>query len=481
MDDLPLVPAMRIIDYLSIDDILNLKLLNKWFYRIINGNVRIKDLVLSNCDDLPYNRRWFYTYDLVSLQRLMKRDSFQNANLFLEQSIISNQLKRLYIYQANLTFDLLNSFQKLVHLEIIDSELNCMVGDNVLRLPMLEILNLDRPIIRHFYNIIVDSPKLRRLRFTAFPFYDTEFSHPESIDYLEVGSYDECKKFLQFCVNLEHFYCSNLYLDDLNKFNHLVKKRLTKLKSIHFVGSRDAFVKLVHENERIKKDLKLYFHNLEFDKLPDELDFDNWSILDHKMGKFYAQYYSRLADHCPFVKKINYNDLEEHFNKIPENFLSRFVNFDSLIVRDEVNDLDQLIKVLGDCKTIRYLELHSSFGQQFFDSHLFDLCPNIDSLLIHGSQVLDFEFVFKFKNICRFSVDQTLPIELAKRLIQNFKSIDDLEFYHRDVFRIAIDKYTIPPFLRLIINNETKRIHFSDHNTFNDLFEDLVSFCDHFE
>ena len=74
MDDLPLMPAMKIIDYLSIEDVLNLKLLNKWFYKIINGNVRIKELVISSHDRVPYNTRWFYTYDLINLENLVRYD-----------------------------------------------------------------------------------------------------------------------------------------------------------------------------------------------------------------------------------------------------------------------------------------------------------------------------------------------------------------------------------------------------------------------
>lgn len=84
---------------------------------------------------------------------------------------------------------------------------------------------------------------------------------------------------------------------------------------------------LIHEKERFNKDLKIYFCNLELDELPNELNSTNMSFLNSNTINLYAQHYSKLADHCPFVYHIDYNVLEECFNKIPENFMDRFVNF----------------------------------------------------------------------------------------------------------------------------------------------------------
>ena len=254
MEYLTLVPAMKVIDYLSIEDILNLKLVNKWFYRIISWNLRIKKLVISTID-LPYNTRWFYTYDQISLQHFIKSKSFRHFDLLIKQSMISNQLKRLYIYKIKLLLESLNSFKKLVHLEIINSEIKSKTGNNVLRLPMLECLNLHRPSF--FLTLIVDSFKLQRLRFGLIP-YGIEFNHPESIIHLEICYYDHCKHFLPFCSNLEHFYCNELDLKHLHEFN-LVKK-LSKLESIHLDGTRDAFVYLAQEKKRFNKGLKIYFN-----------------------------------------------------------------------------------------------------------------------------------------------------------------------------------------------------------------------------
>ena len=118
MEDLPLIPVMKMIDYLSIEDFMNLQVVNKWFYQIINGNVRIKELVITTHGSQP-NRRWFYTYDLINLQKLVRYDSDNNVNLNLNKLILG-QLKQLYIFNTTITLETLNSLDRLIHLEIIE-------------------------------------------------------------------------------------------------------------------------------------------------------------------------------------------------------------------------------------------------------------------------------------------------------------------------------------------------------------------------
>ena len=153
MNDLPLIPAMKIIDYLSFEDVLNLKLVNKWFYGIINENVKIKELVISTNYDLPPNRRWFYSYDLINLQNLIKYDLFHNEldnndsdntdsnnNVYLNlNQPILGQLKQLCIFNTKIILETLNSLDRLAHLEIFKSEIKSITDNNVLSLPMLEI------------------------------------------------------------------------------------------------------------------------------------------------------------------------------------------------------------------------------------------------------------------------------------------------------------------------------------------------------
>ena len=183
---------------------------------------------------------------------------------------------------------------------------------------------------------------------------------------------------------------------------------------------------------------------MEFDELPNGLDRNSGGCLNERLIPYYAEHYSRLADHCPFVEKIDYHYLERYFDQIPENFIKRFVNLIHFIAYNEINNQDQLIKVLGECKTITRLELPSSLGQHFFDFHLYDLCPNIDTLHIFGGEVLNLEFIFKFKYIRELTVYQTESIEFVKRLVESYKNITFQfnYFYNQDLFEITIYKNT---------------------------------------
>ena len=111
-----------------------MKLVNKKFHQIINGNVRIKDLVISDCGHLPCNRRWFYTYDLISLRHLIKYEFVDNVYLNLNKPILS-QLKQLFIYWTTISLETLNALDRLVHLEIVSSNIKCITDNNVLSLP----------------------------------------------------------------------------------------------------------------------------------------------------------------------------------------------------------------------------------------------------------------------------------------------------------------------------------------------------------
>ena len=97
MEVLPLVPAIKIIDYLSIEDILNLKLVNKWFNQFINDNVKIEHLVLSNNGHVPYNRIFFYTWHPINLQHLIEYDMEDDYLNFNRPLILSNSTSKVVI------------------------------------------------------------------------------------------------------------------------------------------------------------------------------------------------------------------------------------------------------------------------------------------------------------------------------------------------------------------------------------------------
>ena len=115
--------------------------------------------------------------------------------------------------------------------------------------------------------------------------------------------------------------------------------------------------------------------------------------------------------------------------------------------------------MLVECITITCLKLPSSLGQHFFDSHLYDLCPNICALDIIGWEVLNCEFILKFKNIQEFKVYQTESIEFARSLVESHDSINVKSnyFHNRDLFKITIWKYRDDNVIMTCITLKLKR------------------------
>ena len=85
-------------------------LFNKKFYSTFLDYVRIKDeLIVSDCDYSPLNRRWFYTYESINLKNLIRSNCWNQTEFMLNQPIISNQLKQLCIYRSFICIELLSN------------------------------------------------------------------------------------------------------------------------------------------------------------------------------------------------------------------------------------------------------------------------------------------------------------------------------------------------------------------------------------
>ena len=132
MNELPVEILSILLNQLDLYSILNCKLVNKEFYSTILNYVRIKDeLIISNNKYLPLNKRWFFTYQPINLRNLIRSNCLNQTEFKLNQPIISHQLKRLYIFISYITVESLNRFNRLQHLEIIDSTIKKINDSNV--------------------------------------------------------------------------------------------------------------------------------------------------------------------------------------------------------------------------------------------------------------------------------------------------------------------------------------------------------------
>ena len=460
-----------ILNQLSLDDILNCKLVNKQFYSIIVNHVRIKDeLVVSDCDYLPLNRRWFYTYHFISLYNLIKFECLDQIEFMLNQSIISNQLKQFYVYESCISFKLLNHFKRLEQLEIVKSFIQNEHGENILKLPNLKIffirfLHLPESHLRSklTQNLVFDLPNLRKLKIDGFhEAFEFSLKDATNLSHLELKHFSNSSKFIESAINLEYFYCEHLEEQDL-KGNLLEKFEKLKSISLNYYCSH-AFVAMKRQREEFNRNFKIYYLGIECSCLPS----DPFSKLE--LIAFYANNNKHLQDKIQYITTLNYNNrLLEYLNQLPNDFLNRLVNLNRLEV--EIEDANQLAKILKDCKTIISLKLPATLDQSFYDN-MFSLNSNIERLDIFGDAILNLEFIFKFKHLKTFRLDKQLPIEFVIKFLETFKIIDSFSFRHKQhgTLNIAHPKYD---YLYLLIRNLPNSIFYC--STIDRLLLELAS------
>ena len=394
MDNLPEELIAIILNQLGLHDILNCKLVNRRFYSIIANRVEIKDeLIISDSDYLPINKKWFHTNQFVNLSNAIKSDCFYQTKFLLNQPIISNLLQQIYVHKLYITVDLLNRFQRLHELKIVNS--NILNDSDLLKLCNLKTLCIEELNIEN-RNLIFDLPNLQKLRINGLYCIERKTPHShneedeENVDpfklpynftrciclgfdinsklnlkdaknliYTELSSLFTGNNFIESAVNLEHLYCDFIYLDDLSK-NLL--QRLPKLQLISFNGEKDTFNELRRQKQQFNANLNIYYCYVNSSRPP---DFENYGQLSDELLEHCSRNNDRLIDRIPFIDFINYNDLERHFNRNSSSFLRKF-NLDSLIVNGKINDGGQLINALKECKTITKLKLYSGLGQFFF-------------------------------------------------------------------------------------------------------------------
>ena len=436
MDQLPPELLSIIFNELNFNQILICKLVNKKCYSVIKNYYKLRQLSISNYS--YFVCKWFYTNENVfNCQCEIKNPNFEFNQFQINQTQFAH-LKQLFIIQQKfIETKFLNCLSELENLSIKSSSLKS--NEISLKLCNLQTLSIEESEIIDV--IILDLPKLIRLKINLFKSYKSKliFNYCDCIQLLECSRYlKKTKKFF----NLKYLYCERLCcsnLDDLFAFNK-------KIAEVHFNGSADTFSKLKRYRQLYRKDqdLKIYFLGVKLDELPNYELTDYGFHIDERTIQFYVQNYLRLANKLPFVKLINYNCFENHFQVIPANFIRRCVNFLLLEVSSQPKYLDQFKKVLEQCGYANELFINADLSQSFFDN-LHKLVPILKCLKINAKNELDFSFLLNFISLEAIKLNQELSLDLIKNLFKQIKKLKYLKFsYQRSLTEISfIDKHNI--------------------------------------
>lgn len=438
LDNLPIeVYHFYLFSYLDIDDILDLRLISKNFYRIIKS-YDIKELSFFRDDLIPIysidRKNWFTT-----TKSTKHKSRLAISKLFLLKKPSKNllNLKYLTIKDFDHLLIKLEDLNKFTKLQILDLEEVDSCSNSFLRLPDLKALSMNINS-RGFGNLLIDTPNLHSLsichRNKDLKIMDIiKFEHPLSIRYLQVSNYDNklsIFKNLELLELFKFYNYSNLRMDDLLQF-----KNLKKLKIVAELLKVDKLKELF----KSKNNLEIVLDGVKIKEISKFDDYKKGKHNNHCDFKFQINNYDDLEDNLEFVTYVNYNDLIRLLsNKQPSDLFNKYTNIQKIKIKSKVENEKSLINFINNCFNLNYLiTCESSLSQEFYD-----LLPEISSLFcltIESEDIkLNFEFVSKISYLTFFYADQDVLID-SNINFNNLKYLKQFQFQIEN-YKIALHK-----------------------------------------
>ena len=433
MDKLPTEMLKKIFQNVDqVDQLLNCKIVCKKWYSIIHQMIRLNSLAISEIRyyKILLSEKWFdpnepiqflYDYQYKVVSRHSKLIRFN-----MNQPLLS-QLKKLFIYCRNIWTNSINCLRQLEVLSLKDSKLSSKT-DISLNLPNLKAFSYKQN--DHYDKLTLTCPNLEKLAY-FHSFGNLSIIHPESIKEVQI----HCKEdFIFDIVNCEYLYMEYGHFDE----NILLK--LTKLKELHINRKDlDTLDRFIEQKRTLKRtNLKIYHLNLLSDSFANLDQFNNtyrYYSLDSNTIQLYGPNYSNLPNNAYFISSADYNVLENYFwtnpNQIARSIIKKLVHLNQLIISDQIRDLNQFVGILKDRVYLNRLRITAQFiPQTFFDQILSKNCSIIEYLLIYNKNQLNFDFLFKFKELRFLFSTQQMTSDLIFKLFDRFELLEALGFQY---------------------------------------------------
>ena len=434
MDKLPAEIYCVIFKHLNLKDLVNCKMVCKDWNSIILSLVKVSRLVIDYEDNCK--RKWYFTNKLINNDL-----ELCNPNLFLIQFNKSNlsNLKHLYIDHELPNFDLnkLNLFSKLIHLEIdYDFKKDINLTLNLPGLIILKILN-----VKESYLKLIDCTKLKVFCFDNHSYNYNNFNcleikHPSTIIHLETDLYGEELAIFKNVEHLETFYFKlieestliNLRSLKSFSFNETIENCCFDLNENNdeiFNAIKNILKRFMKQKSSLKMhNLKVYFTGVQITDNVDEINFDSIqqyidTDLEMNYEQFYMNNYRRLADTLPFIYEVNYTNLMNVTNEIPNGYFSKF-NYLKNVKSENVVNQAHFLQFLKNLPNLECLNLkYANLNQHFYNS-LCAFCSLTSFILEEKEELqLNYEFLSEFKILENLDIDQELSLQSLKSLLKS--------------------------------------------------------------
>ena len=414
MDELPKLPFLKVLSYLSLRDRLMLSAVSRSCHqKVINS--RMKSLCYSKrpMDSILGKSRWVngtFTENFISSTRFA---SFFDT---FGQTILST-LKHLRLCEINLTEGdsaafarTLNSFRQLEQLDIIRA--NCgQQREFNLNLPMLTSLQLEK--VNGIEKLTLEAPRLREVKILDCSHLRLKIVHSESVERLLVDrwEYTEVKKL----KNLQY-----LYVKDLPAIDSMFLSSLWQLKEIHLQNNRRVSKLFEQKSRSGRADLKIYLCGLLLngpdDPARNALGDSSFEFLRGEWLVCLAKNPSRLADQIPFYRSLDSTAIEKFVPPgLEANLLKRCTDLNEVIAYSPVQDIERFLSLLKNFESIVELEFRGAQPQDLFD-RLPEHCA-VQKLIINNGPS-DLAFLFRLKHLIELYVDCPINRKTFRRAFE---------------------------------------------------------------
>ena len=419
MDELPELPFEQVLSSLSLEDRLKARTVSRaWRSRFDRYPVNTLCYSSRSSDFIRGNRRWVsgaFAKNFISSTRF--------ATFFdtFAQTILSS-LRHLRLCDIDLSKEdptafarTLNSFRQLEQLDIIETGLNehdgCPLPELNLNLPMLTSLQLED--VRGIPGLILDAPRLKKIKILVCPRLRLEIVHNESVKRLLVDrfKYMEVKNL----KNLQY-----LYVKHLQRIDPTFVSNLQQLKEIHTNDPNDVS-KLFEQKQRLGRvDLKIYLCGLLLngpdDPARNALGDSSFEFLRGEWLVYLAGNRTRLADEIPFYLFLYYSGIEDVAPGLEADIVKRFTDLNQIAVNQPVRNIERFLDLLKNRENI--FDLLFGFDHQRQD--LFDRLPEqcaVQKLYIKDPPS-DLDFLFRLKHLIHLTVCWSIDRETIRRTFE---------------------------------------------------------------
>ena len=416
------VPFEKILNYLSLEERIHLRLVSRRWCHTIN-NLRPTRLCYARRE-----RGFIFAKNrLISGAFAQNFIYSPNFDVFFDTfgSTILSGLKHLRICELDLStgmrkvlMSVVNTFDRLEALDLLRFSLEGNAVTFRLVLPMLNSLYLED--LDAVKKIILVTPRLSSIKILDWSSsFSLEIEHPESVRRLT--TWELARVRLEQLTNLTH-----LYLGQYAEMDYPFLTSLQQLEEIHLADKDNVRQAFKQKESAGRYDLKIFYCGLQLtdpgDQALDALScyYPNDTIC------YLAKNTLRLASEIAFSESFAWAVAGDIPPGYDVNVFKRFIKSDSLIV----NGLVRLERIDRFLHLVNSLNIASLAFDNYQEPDLFDQFTEnctIQKLFLYQT-VYGLEFLPRLKHLICLQINFSIEYELVEQILKNLEFLLQFEF-----------------------------------------------------